>query len=271
VNWTHRGCILADLVLLVWFFGRLRGDDSWHFWTAPIRRKVALYWLPAAVLILNLLWLQVPGPASKTVGSILAYYLGQYPKAPASFMERVGWGVSFQPIDLVICHPSAWGCRFLTVRNRIAAPRSKSPRCGSARCALLIWLGASCSPGTLTDADLTGADLTGANLTAAFPASANLTGANPDRRQPDRRQPDRRRPERRQPDRRQSERRQPERRQPERRQPERRRLARRREPNTDAVRQSVRHGYEAAGGPEPGETERRQVGPISSTLESSAP
>ena len=42
VTWTHHVCILADLVLLVWFFGRLRGDDTWHFWRAPIRRKVAL-------------------------------------------------------------------------------------------------------------------------------------------------------------------------------------------------------------------------------------
>jgi len=45
VTWTHHICIFADLVLLVWFFARLRGDDRWHFWRAPIRRKVALCWL----------------------------------------------------------------------------------------------------------------------------------------------------------------------------------------------------------------------------------
>ena len=33
VVWTHHFCIFADLVLLVWFFGRLHGDDSWHFWS----------------------------------------------------------------------------------------------------------------------------------------------------------------------------------------------------------------------------------------------
>ena len=65
VSWTHHVCIFADLVLLVWFFGRLRGDDSWHFWRAPIRRKVALCWLPATVLAVDLLWLEVPGPASR--------------------------------------------------------------------------------------------------------------------------------------------------------------------------------------------------------------
>src|SRR5271165_7381224 len=37
VSWTHHVCIFADLALLVWFFGRLRGDDSRHFWRAPIR------------------------------------------------------------------------------------------------------------------------------------------------------------------------------------------------------------------------------------------
>ena len=79
------------LVLLVWFFGLLRGDDSWHFRRAPIRRKVALCWLAASVLAVDLLWLEVPGPASKTVGRDLADYKGQYTEAPALFMERIGW------------------------------------------------------------------------------------------------------------------------------------------------------------------------------------
>jgi len=102
VSWTHYACLFADLVLLIWFFGRLRGDDSWNFWRAPIRRKVALYWLPAAVLAVDLLWLEVPRPASKTVGQDLTGYLSQYPKAPASFMERIRWVGSFQPIDLLL-------------------------------------------------------------------------------------------------------------------------------------------------------------------------
>src|SRR6516164_4130457 len=82
VSWTHHVCIIADLVLLIWFFGRLRGDDSWHFWRAPLRRKLALCWLPAVVLTIDLLWLEVPEPTSKTVGRHLADYLRQYPKAP---------------------------------------------------------------------------------------------------------------------------------------------------------------------------------------------
>src|SRR5215472_3310890 len=87
VSWTHHVCIFADLVLLVWFFGRLRGEDSWYFWRAPIRRKAALCCLPAAVLALDLLWLEVPGPASRTVGQDLKGYLHKYSNAPASFME----------------------------------------------------------------------------------------------------------------------------------------------------------------------------------------
>jgi hypothetical protein len=87
VSRTHHVCIFADLVLLIWFFGRLRGDDSWHFWRAPSRRKVALCWMPALVLAVDLLWLEVPEPASKTVGQGFASYLGQYPKDPAPFMQ----------------------------------------------------------------------------------------------------------------------------------------------------------------------------------------
>jgi hypothetical protein len=74
VNWTHHACIAADLVLLVWFFGRLRGDNTWHFWAAPIRRKVALCWMPLAVLAVDVGWLRVPGPTSETVGRTFAKY-----------------------------------------------------------------------------------------------------------------------------------------------------------------------------------------------------
>jgi hypothetical protein len=53
VTWTHHACIAADLMLLIWFFGRLHGDDSWLFWKAPFRRKVALCWMPAVVLLVG--------------------------------------------------------------------------------------------------------------------------------------------------------------------------------------------------------------------------
>src|SRR6516164_4910261 len=68
-TWTHHACIAADLVLLIWFFGRLRGDDGWNFRRAPFRRKVALCWMPAAVLLVNFMWLEVPGADATTVGA----------------------------------------------------------------------------------------------------------------------------------------------------------------------------------------------------------
>jgi hypothetical protein len=183
VSWTHYACLFADLVLLIWFFGRLRGDDSWNFWRAPIRRKVALYWLPAAVLAVDLLWLEVPRPASKTVGQDLTGYLSQYPKAPASFMERIRWVGSFQPIDLLLCTPGAWGCRFLTVRHRVivgkvwdtrtfVALRAGADVDAKHRASFEV---ASLPQRTLRFADLTGSELLAADLTGADLTGANLT------------------------------------------------------------------------------------------------
>ena len=191
VTWTHHVCIFADLVLLVWFFGRLRGDDSWHFWRAPIRRKVALCWLPAAVLAVDLLWLEVPGPASRTVGQDLSNYRRQHPEAPASFMKRIAWWTSFQPIDLLLCTPGAWGCRFLTVTHRVIVSKVWDTRTFVAlragadldethRASFEV---ASLPQRTLRFADLTASelfavDLSKANLTGADLSEANLTGAN---------------------------------------------------------------------------------------------
>ena len=264
VSWTHHVCIFADLVLLVWFYGRLRGDDSWHFWRAPIRRTVALCWLPFAVLAVDLVWLEVPGPASRTAGQDLADYRSQYPKAPASFMEWSGWWASFQPIDLLLCTPGAWGCRFLTVTHRIIvgkvwdtltfvalragadvdAKHLASFEVASLRNRTLRFADLTASElfaGDLTDTDLRQARLSYAQLQSASLSRADLSGANlasaqSERRQPDRRQPDRRQPDRRQPEQRPTERRPPERRPPdrcttERRLPERRTTERRRRPD----------------------------------------
>jgi uncharacterized protein YjbI with pentapeptide repeats len=210
VSWTHHVCIFADLVLLVWFFGRLRGDDRWHFWRAPIRRKVALCWMPAAVLAIDLLWLEVPGPASRTVGQNLTDYLDRYPKASASFMERIGWWVSFQPIDLLLCTPGAWGCRFLTVAHRVivakvwdaatfvdlragadadakhrasfevASLRQRTLRFADLTASELFagdLTGTDLPQARLSNAQLQGADLGGAKLTRAKLTRANLTRA----------------------------------------------------------------------------------------------
>jgi uncharacterized protein YjbI with pentapeptide repeats len=118
VNWTHHVCIAVDLTLLVWFFGRLRGDDTRRSRAAPVRRIVALCWIPLLVIAVDLAWLRVPGPDSPTAGKDLAAYLNQYPKAPAPLLQRVRWLFAFQPVDLLLCTPGAWGCRYLTVPHR---------------------------------------------------------------------------------------------------------------------------------------------------------
>ena len=135
----------------------------------------------------------------------------QYPKASVSFMERVGWWVSFQPIDLLLCTPGAWGCRFLTVTDRVIvakvwdtatfvalragadvdAKHRASFEGARLRKRTLRFANLTASQlfaGDLTDTDLRqarlfnahlqGADLTEANLRRANLSFANLTGAN---------------------------------------------------------------------------------------------
>jgi hypothetical protein len=123
VTWTHHACLLADLVLLVWFFGRLHGDDNWNFWRAPFPWKAALCWMPAVVLLVDLAWLQVPGAAATPVGADLKEYLRFYPGASAPLMRQAGWLLRFNPVDLLLCTPGAWGCRYLTVAHRIVVAR----------------------------------------------------------------------------------------------------------------------------------------------------
>lgn len=124
-TWTHHVCIAADLVLLIWFFGRLQGDGSWHFWRAPFWRMVALCWMPIAVFLVDLAWFQVPGSAATTVGlgRNLEGYLGRYPGVSAPLVRQVNWLLAFNPVDLLLCTPGAWGCRYLTVAYRIVVAR----------------------------------------------------------------------------------------------------------------------------------------------------
>lgn len=164
VSWTHHACVIADLVLLVWFFGRLRGDDNWHFWTAPIRRKLALCWMPVMVLAVDLAWLQVPRPASTTDGK---------------------WWAAFQPVDRLLCTPGAWGCRHLTVAHRVIVARILDAttfvalRAGAADTdakLLASFEAASLRERSLRFADLTESELFAADLTSADLRQAVLNG-----------------------------------------------------------------------------------------------
>jgi uncharacterized protein YjbI with pentapeptide repeats len=122
VTWTHHICIAADLVLLIWFFGRLHGNADWPFWKASFRRKVALCWMPAVVLLVDLTWLQVPGADATTVGPFNSLD-SHYPGISAPLIRQVAWLTAFNPVDLLLCTPGAWGCRYLTVTHRIIVPR----------------------------------------------------------------------------------------------------------------------------------------------------
>ena len=188
VNWTHHICIAADLVLLIWFFGRLRGDDTWHFWKAPMQRKVALCWMAAVVLAVDLLWLEVPGPDAETVRTdILDYaYYGDASSEEALLdrLARVLLALPVQPIDMVLCAHAHVGCRFLTVahRNLVAkildATTFVALRAGADADEkhLASFEVASLRGRTLRFADLTASELFAADLTGADLRHAVLSG-----------------------------------------------------------------------------------------------
>jgi hypothetical protein len=67
VNRVHQACLVADLGLLIWFFGRADIREGCSFWTALRRRWFRLLWVPVAVLVLDIWWVEIPGPASGTV------------------------------------------------------------------------------------------------------------------------------------------------------------------------------------------------------------
>ena len=121
-------------------------------------------------------------------------------------MKRIAWWTSFQPIDLLLCTPGAWGCRFLTVTHRVIVSKVWDTRTFVAlragadldethrasfevaslpqRTLRFADLTASelfavdLSKANLTGADLSEADITGAHLTFADLHGANLTGAH---------------------------------------------------------------------------------------------
>jgi hypothetical protein len=203
VTWIHHFCVAADLVLLVWFFGRLRSDDSWHFWRAPFRRKAALCWMPAVVLLVDLAWLEVPGPDATTLGNrtLEGGPWRPYPGTSAPLMRQAEWLLMFNPGDLLLCRPGAWGCRYLTVANRVVVARvfdnvtfvalrggaeadekhraSFEPTSLRGRTLRFADLTASeLFAADLTGADLQYVDLGGATLKAATLWGAQLQGAD---------------------------------------------------------------------------------------------
>jgi uncharacterized protein YjbI with pentapeptide repeats len=186
VNWVHHVCLLVDLVLLVWFFGRQGADGDCGFWTAPLRRKVAMCWSPLVILLMALAWLRVPDADSDTVGKdILKYALRGAPSPYESPWTRMLLALPVQPIDLILCPHIRWGCRFLTVAHRPLVAKVWDAKAfvelrGGADADeqhLAAIEGADLRERVLRFAVLTGSELFAADLTGAQLQHAELTSA----------------------------------------------------------------------------------------------
>jgi hypothetical protein len=81
--------------------------------------------MPAVVLLVDLAWLQVPGADATTVRANrdLNAYLHAYPGVSAPFVHQISWLTAFNPVDLLLCTPGSWGCRFLSVTHRVIVAR----------------------------------------------------------------------------------------------------------------------------------------------------
>lgn len=167
VTRTQQVCIGLDLILLLWFFYRLRRLDEpsanssrvgWVQYSAP--------WLLAAALLgLNLFYLNVPQVGEQTVRAV--------DRGPR-------WTEFYkQPLDFVLCPGLHWGCRYLTLDHRTLVGhvwkpeaivdlrsgqgdirnyavdkgilgnhslQSKAYSCATVDCALLISMKAVCTP-----------------------------------------------------------------------------------------------------------------------------
>jgi uncharacterized protein YjbI with pentapeptide repeats len=106
-QWGHRvGTLVAVLgrTVLEWLglaAKRIRG---------PIERWARLLWLPAAVIALNLVYLNVVPPNADPA----FVRSSALPEATWGYLTRA----LHQPLDVVLCPLLKWGCRYLTVDHR---------------------------------------------------------------------------------------------------------------------------------------------------------
>ncbi len=192
VNWIHHGAILLDLALLGWFAWRLPGRAGWP-WLNGTRPRIRVVPLLAAVAALalagaDLAWMRVPAAEETTVGE------------PDLFPEKVMPHALTQPVDLVLCARTGFGCRYLTVTDRAIVPkvwdarglvemRAGDPVDDRRKAAIDVAVltgrtlrfanlgGSQFFAANLAGADLRGADLSRSNLKGANLAGAQLQGA----------------------------------------------------------------------------------------------
>jgi uncharacterized protein YjbI with pentapeptide repeats len=183
ITWVQRLVLLIDMCALFWFFYRNPlGGSAPDGRLARTRRWVGLLWLPAAVIGLNLLYLNVV-PVEADVQMV------RYAKPPEPIYKVLA-DVLRQPLDVILCPRLNWGCRYLRVEHRtiidrtyddkaIAELRNGAAHSASALAAIdgVVLTNRSLRFGMFEGTSLFAADLTHSDLRKASLARADLEGA----------------------------------------------------------------------------------------------
>jgi Pentapeptide repeats (8 copies) len=191
ISSVQRLWLFVDLSVLVWFFDRNSLGEP----TLPLRgvstkvRWAKLLWLPATVIDLNFLHLNVV-PAGADTQEV---HYGVATPAAQSYPDLIPYltRALLHPFDTVICTQLSWGCRYLRVDHRpltdgraIGDINNASGDRTAAQPALgLVLRDRSLRFAVLDGSSLFAADLTGADLRKATLLGARLPGARLNRTQ----------------------------------------------------------------------------------------
>jgi uncharacterized protein YjbI with pentapeptide repeats len=159
-----------------------------------IGRWAHLLWLPIALIVLNLVYLNV-GPADADPN--LVRYQEALPRQPLlARIRRYVDGALRQPVDVLLCYSLGWGCRYLVVDHRTVVGQVWAPHViadlraepqGHLKKLLAAIEGvflrdrvlrfANLDESRLYAADLISADLSGATLSGTQMQGARASGA----------------------------------------------------------------------------------------------
>jgi hypothetical protein len=129
LKWTHHAYFSADMV---WFFRRLRSDDTW--------RKVAVCCMPAVIPAVDLLWRkflnQTPPQSAADILDYEVYGDASSNEGLLGRRTRVLLALQVQPADMVLCAQARIGWRFLAVAHRVIV--AKVLGCDNV-CSIACW------------------------------------------------------------------------------------------------------------------------------------